>query len=147
MKRFLSRLWKFRSLTWPQRRVFLQALFWLPATRLLLNTIGYRRCLKLLRRLSRKAPARPGPTADPTDYGRQVAALVNIAALRGVHRANCLPRSLVLYYLLRRQGIEAELRIGVQRESDIFAAHAWIELQGVPLNDRADVGDRFAALS
>src|SRR5882724_10572300 len=48
-------------------------------------------------------------------------------------RALCLEQSLVLYYLLRRQGVAARYRHGVQAYP--FEAHAWVEYRGYPLND------------
>ncbi|HKP21799.1 MAG TPA: lasso peptide biosynthesis B2 protein [Thermoleophilaceae bacterium] len=46
----------------------------------------------------------------------------------------CLTRSLVLLRILARRGIETKLVIGV-RADEGFAAHAWVELAGVPLLD------------
>jgi Transglutaminase-like superfamily len=59
--------------------------------------------------------------------------------------ANCLKKSLVLWILLRDRGIMSEIRIGVQRESTTFAAHAWVEYQGIVLNDSDDVHQHFQA--
>ena len=50
---------------------------------------------------------------------------------------NCLSRSLALLWLLRRNGHEAELHLGVSLAEGAFAAHAWIELAGIILNDPA----------
>lgn len=58
--------------------------------------------------------------------------------------ANCLPKSLVLWRLLHRQGIDSELRIGVHRDTKAFEAHAWVEYEGFALNDASDVRSRFA---
>lgn len=52
----------------------------------------------------------------------------------------CLTRSLVLVRLLARRGIETTLVIGVRAE-DGFAAHAWVELDGIALLDP----DEYAA--
>ena len=38
----------------------------------------------------------------------------------------------------------SELRIGVQCQGEKFQAHAWVEYEGYPLNDSADVRKRFA---
>ena len=38
----------------------------------------------------------------------------------------CLPRSLTLWWLLRRHGIESEFRIGVRRDGERIVAHAWV---------------------
>lgn len=49
----------------------------------------------------------------------------------------CLTRSLVLMRILARREIETQLVIGVSAENG-FAAHAWVELDGVPLLDPTD---------
>jgi len=41
----------------------------------------------------------------------------------------------VLWWLLRRRGIAAELRIGARKEFDRFEAHAWVEADSAVLND------------
>ena len=51
-------------------------------------------------------------------------------------RLNCLPRSLAMYVLLKRQGVPAILHIGVKRYP--FAAHAWVECLGEVLDDSID---------
>jgi len=53
-------------------------------------------------------------------------------AIRGVYRvlpfeATCLKQSLIFCRAWRRRGLTAELRIGVQKEGGVFAAHAWVE--------------------
>lgn len=59
-------------------------------------------------------------------------------ASRYYHRRglDCLPRSLAIYVLLRRQGVPATLRIGVKRFP--FAAHAWVECLGEVIDDSID---------
>jgi hypothetical protein len=59
-------------------------------------------------------------------------------------RARCLEQSLVLYYLLRRQGIPVRYCHGVQPHP--FLAHAWVEYDGVPINDIAEHVRQFARL-
>ena len=46
--------------------------------------------------------------------------------------SRCLVRSLVLTRLLERRGISSQVVIGVRPEPT-FAAHAWVEREGVPL--------------
>jgi Transglutaminase-like superfamily len=40
----------------------------------------------------------------------------------------CLPRALAAHAMLRRRGITSRLCLGVAREGEAFAAHAWIEI-------------------
>jgi len=46
----------------------------------------------------------------------------------GPLRPRCLTSSLVLYRLLREQGDQAQVVIGLPREAHDHAAHAWVEL-------------------
>jgi len=39
----------------------------------------------------------------------------------------CLKQSLVFCRVRRRRGLPAELKIGVQKNEGVFAAHAWVE--------------------
>jgi hypothetical protein len=138
-----SRLWQLRP---AERSSLAQALVLLPLTALALWLVGFRRWHAALARL---APAGAAPAAR--DEGaeiaraRAVARMVEAAARRGPCRATCLPRSLVLWWLLRRRGIDADLRIGVRKDAGRLEAHAWVELRGAVLNDGDDVRARYAA--
>jgi hypothetical protein len=63
--------------------------------------------------------------------------------LRGTLQPNCLPRSLTKWWLLRRQGIPCDLRIGVRSGAgedprDRMQAHAWVEIPDVAASDAQD---------
>jgi len=45
--------------------------------------------------------------------------------------------------LLRRRGIDSQLRIGVRLTGGALEGHAWVEYAGVPVNDRLDVSADF----
>jgi Transglutaminase-like superfamily len=82
--------------------------------------------------------------ARPREISR-VVRLVQIAARRGPLKSACLVRSLVLIRALSEIGVESSLRIGVNRTDDGgFAAHAWVEIDGVPVNDKPDIRSLFA---
>lgn len=59
-------------------------------------------------------------------------------------RARCLEQSLVLYYILRGQGVPATYQQGVQPHP--FQAHAWIEYRGEIINDVEEHVFPFARL-
>jgi hypothetical protein len=60
-------------------------------------------------------------------------------------RAKCLEQSLVLYYLLRSQGVGANYRQGVQPFP--FQAHAWVEYRGEVVNDVPEHARQFTPLT
>lgn len=54
-------------------------------------------------------------------------------------KGRCLSQSLVLRLLLNRKGISSELKIGVSHQTGKFDAHAWLEKDGILLNDHPSV--------
>jgi len=70
--------------------------------------------------------------------------MVRAAARNGLGNPSCLEESLVLAHLLRRQGIEAQLRIGVKKDAPKFEAHAWVECAGTALNETEALHDHYA---
>jgi hypothetical protein len=80
------------------------------------------------------------------DYGQRCAELTAIAARHGIYRANCLHQALVLCRVLRRNGLSAQLRVGVKPEVRPFEAHAWVELDGQVLGPSLDEYFPFSRL-
>lgn len=129
---------RFLALSGPERRTVLAAAVVLPLLRAGLQVFGLER---VQRWLHRETPA--GPALLTIDDARRLGTLVNGAALRVLDRDACLTRSLYLWWLLQRRGAGAKLRIGVRLEEGALEAHAWVECEGIPVNDRPDVGSDF----
>lgn len=137
----MRRLRKYLALTPAGRAIVLRSLMLLPLAAALLHTSGMARTAVWLERMRRSTePA--GEAPQP----RQIALLVNAAA--AALGANCLPRSLVLRQMLRDRGMTADIRLGVAKLADGgLRAHAWVELDGLPLGDDLHMSARYAALS
>ncbi len=129
------------QLSWEERSLFLQALILLPFVALSVQLWGMRRTQSLLAQLSQQT--RSVQSAVLLPKVEKTARMVRIAARYSVLWTNCLKKSLVLWFLLRRQGIESELRIGVRRDQGEFQAHAWVEYEGIVLNDTQNVRQKF----
>jgi Transglutaminase-like superfamily len=79
------------------------------------------------------AVTRLGAAGRPPRYKiapRRLGSIVSRVLRFGPWRARCLWTALVLYGLLRDQGDEAELVIGLPLEPNDFDAHAWVEIDG-----------------
>ena len=133
----LRRLRKYFALAPAEQALLRESLLLLPSVSVMLRVRGMARTQALLERVARRRPRTLAP--------REIARLVEAAA--GFVGARCLARSLVLCHLLRARGAPAEIRIGVYRHAEGgLAAHAWVELDALPLNDRPDVRERYAVL-
>ena len=88
---------------------------------------------------------RPRPTSDLDDLD-WVARRVNTAIEALPWPISCLERSLVVWWIA---GDDAEIVRGVAMGNDTESHrfHAWVEYNGVVLNDAADIASEFAPLS
>jgi hypothetical protein len=118
------------------RAVALQAAAALLATKLGLRVVGFRRWKTLLVWLT-PHPDELRATADPSriETAQEIARIQEAVSRHLTFHVNCLDQSLVLWWLLGRRGIPAELRIGARKEAGRFEAHAWVELGSLVLND------------
>jgi hypothetical protein len=69
---------------------------------------------------------------------------VDEACVWSVTRAFCLQRSTVAAWMLRRHGFDGSLVIGYRAVP--FESHAWVELDGVVVNDRPQYQTHFHVL-
>ena len=130
----------YRALSGREQKVLLASLVLLPFFWLGLRLAGLQRFQAWL---DRSPIARCAPLSQPEAAALGVA--VNRAANHILGLATCLTRSLLLRWLLRRYGTPSDLRIGVRFEEGVLAAHAWVEKDGIPVNDNPDVVARFTA--
>ena len=136
----VGRLARWRALSIADQRTLVAAAAWMPLFWLGLRVWGLPRFQALLER-SKGAAGNDMSLADIRALGE----LVNIAARHTLGPRTCLTRSLLLGWLLRRRGVASDLRIGVRLTDGVLDAHAWVECDGIPVNDQPDVGTRFAS--
>lgn len=101
--------------------------------RLALIILGFQRTAAIVNRFSRAND--PRTNMNPMQV-RASKYAVSLAAAFVPARILCLERSLVLYHKLKRSGVPVALRLGVRAYP--FAAHAWVELEGSPVNETPD---------
>jgi len=140
------RVTKFMTLSLRDRILFLKIWVLLCCVALLLRLLDYQRTCRLLERLSPSRADHDGATEDGMAYALRLGRLTRIAGRYVPTNGTCLRQALLVWWLLRRKGLPAEMHIGV-RKRPAFVAHAWVELDGLPVNDHADVGKRHKPLA
>jgi hypothetical protein len=141
---FTSRWQKWNGLNRQQRRLFWRALLYLKLAGLLLHFFRYQ---DLYARLKALAPLERPAVVEPSLLkAAETAAVVEMAARRRLANATCLRQSLVLWYLLRRQGIDSELRLGVRKRGGEVQGHAWVEIDGSVINDDLQIIQQYTPM-
>ncbi len=96
-------------------------------------------------------------TAIKTDHGgsstataqqqcKQIARDIAIAARNHFVNVNCLGRSLALHALCHRAGFTTQIAIGIRKNHGDIEGHAWLEADGVVLNDSVECISAFTKL-
>lgn len=143
----ISQLDKLRKLSLEERELLFQSVLLLPLIHLALLSLGYYRLRRLMER--RDPPDLVGASTSEREIlhrARETARIVSIAAQHGLYKATCLRRSLLLWWLLRRERIASEIRFGVRKWDDKLEAHAWVEYKGVVVNDSSAVRENYQPL-
>ena len=128
-----------------ERRIAWQSFLGLLITRAGLSLVGFGRWNIAVARLMafRRTSYEAGMSASVCGT---IVRMQAAAERRLLFKASCLEHALVLWWLLRRHGIPAEVRIGGRKEQGRFEAHAWVEIDGVPLGDANGAYREFVPL-
>lgn len=122
--------------------MFYRAAVLLPFVRISLRIRGFQ---KTRDALQQGVVARADSERNAEKRVQETARMVRAAARNGLGSPSCLEESLVLCRLLSEEGIASQLRVGVKRDPKKFEAHAWVECNGVALNETEALHDYVAA--
>jgi hypothetical protein len=140
-------MWKqirrFSALERPARGLFLRASLLLPLISVSLQWRGFRKTKASLQHFL--SVPYGSQNADAQARAVLTAQMVRGAGHHGIGHPNCLKESLAIWWLLARQGIASDLRLGVRKDGEKIEAHAWVECGGAPLNDTETKLPHFAA--
>jgi hypothetical protein len=138
-----KRIRQFSALERAARGLFLRACVLLPLISVSLRWRGFRKTKASLQHFLSASYGSQNPGAQA--HARLTAQMVRAAEHHGIGYPSCLEISLALWWLLARQGISSDLRVGVRKEGEKFEAHAWVEYGGAPLNELETEHQHFAA--
>ena len=139
-----ERFRRFSALERPAQKLFLRAVVLLPLVALSLRWRGFTATQAALQRFLSNANSECD-AALMSKVAAMTAHMVNAADRHGLVHPSCLAKSLTLWWLLGRQGIPSQLRIGIRKDEEKFAAHAWVEREGAALNEPDEHHHHYAA--
>ncbi len=144
MKRWLYRLHIFCRLPSEDRANLVTAWLLLLGLPGVCRLVGVRACLRWMQWVVgfRRPPA--SSTTCLADWVDHQGFLVSWAARYCPRSPTCLTRALVLWFLLARHGVACDLWLGVEKTTQTFEAHAWVEWHGQPVMESPDVRQRYA---
>jgi hypothetical protein len=125
-----------------ERIVLVQAWALFLLIELALRVLPFKRVRTLCDNAGRKGPEK---SSEAVPSVSRLAWLVEVAGRFTPVTATCLKQALVLSWLLGRRGIAATLHIGVARNAETLAAHAWLENNGQVIFGRSEQ-DGFTTL-
>jgi hypothetical protein len=96
-----------------------------------------------LPRLARWAWLRPAGPRNAVAEALMLRSLVRLRRLTLGDRGDCVQGSLVLYRALSRAGADPRLMVGFRRERGRLRGHAWVEVDGQAVAERAPIHERF----
>lgn len=130
---------KWLSLTWAERSALVEALWEVSITAVQLKRGKYELGV------SASEARAPSLIKENTPVNpNRLAQLVEAVGRRVPWEVHCLNRSIALTKMLRRREMAPLVRLGVRRSDGTLQFHAWVELDGVVVNDRRDIASNFA---
>ena len=124
-----------------ERMMVAGLMFALPLMSLALMIFSMKRLYVTLARLPLWSSGRMEEEDKGIGRARRIAEIVTLTNRDfSFYQAPCLAESLTLWGLLRCKGIPADLLLGVRTITGPFESHAWVEYEGIVLNDTEKVG-------
>ena len=130
----IGKLRVFRLLARAERWLTIEALLLPIAIPLGFHLFGVPRTQAWVRRWALVRKRRSTPSNATIDIRMACRAQRRVARATGF-RGPCLVRSLTLWAMLLRRGLEVNLRVGFRKRAGKIEGHAWVEHGEVPINE------------
>ena len=141
-----ARLRRFSALPGPAKALVLRVVVLLPLLTISLRMRGFGATQRFLRKFLAPSGHRSPVTAADSRVAL-TSRMVLAAARNSLVPSTCLERSIAIWWLLARQGIATQLRIGVRKDQGKLAAHAWVEYQGNAIGEPEGLHLHYAAFA
>jgi hypothetical protein len=141
-KSFSSKLQIARQLAWRDWFTLVEAWWVLLGFRLAMRWVNFDRLEAFTQPAEEGAINHP----DALEWAHRRQRLISLAGRLHIPAMKCLPRALALRWMLSRHAIPSQLRIGMNKASTGFFAHAWVEVDGEAVGEPEDITGNFMVL-
>ncbi len=142
----LNKVRRLTNLTFLEQALLLQLTALSFGIKVALTILTLPRLTALLSRHSSSARLSRIPFPHTRCSKDQLFRLIDLATTVSHGEGRCLPRALLLFWVLRAQQGSADLCLGVHTTTATLFAHAWVELEGVVVGDRRVFTDRYTPI-
>ena len=142
----LNKVRRLTNLTFLEQALFTQLTMLSFGIKVALTILTLPRLTALLPRHSSSARLSRIPFLHTRCSRDRLLRLIDLATTVSHGESRCLPRALLLFWILHARQESAELCLGVYTAMTTLYAHAWVELEGVVVGDRRVFTDRYTPI-
>ena len=142
----LNKVRRLTNLTFLEQALFIQLTALSFGIKVALTILTLPQLTILLSRCSSSARLSRIPFSHTRCSRDRLLRLIDLATTLSHGEGRCLPRALLLFWILHARQESAELCLGVHRATTTLYAHAWVELEGVVVGDNRVFTDRYTPI-
>jgi hypothetical protein len=142
----LSKLRRLTDLPLVEQTLLLQLTVLLLGLRVALSAIPLPRLMSLFSRMASSPLLNRIPWLHIRCTLDRLVTLLDLATAVSLRNGGCLPRSLLLFWLLRARRQPASVCLGVTKEQTSLEGHAWVEQDGAVLGDTRSFIHRYTLM-
>lgn len=136
----LSKIRAFYDLPSSHKLIFLKISLLVPPVELSIKTIKFKRTYRVLNFFISKNQK---IVENETRLVRRYSNYLYLYQKQFPFLGKCLARSLTLWFLLKRAGIETELIFGMRKEDQKLLAHSWLKYKGESIINESETGENY----
>jgi hypothetical protein len=138
---------RFITLPFRDKRILVSAAVRLVLIATMLRLLGFRQASRVIGGMEAKGRVKDQELSLTISTAYQTNRMLLVASRQLPIETNCLSRSMTLCWLLRASRVPCKLCFGAKREGAHLKAHAWVEVEGIVVNDQPDVASTYPSFT
>lgn len=139
----LSKLRRLADLSLVEQALFLQLTALSFGLRIVLSVVPLPRLISLFSRTASSPRLSQIPIFHMHCMMDRLVALTDLATTVSHRNGRCLPRALLLFWLLRMRRQPVSVCLGISKNQTLLEGHAWVEQDGTVLGDTRSFINRY----